>query len=135
MDHNIESKPSEKATRPRGIIVVALLMILFGLAEIATGFSHNFIGLVTSHAGFATSLGIALGSFYFIGGLLILVKKKWAAILAIVFLGGDVLGRITMVLTGLYPVNSFLQTFAIVVGTSLAVFFAVYIGMKLRFFG
>ena len=33
-------------TRPWGIVIVAVLMILFGLAEIATGLTHNFLGLV-----------------------------------------------------------------------------------------
>jgi hypothetical protein len=110
-------------------------MILFGLAEVATGFTHNFIGLITSQARFATYLGVALGVFYFTAGVLILTsKRKWAAVSAIVLLCADVIGRIAMILTGLYPVNSFLQTFAIVIGTSLAAFFAVYIGLKLKFF-
>jgi hypothetical protein len=110
-------------------------MVLFGLAEVATGFTHNFIGLVTSQARFATYLGVALGVCYFTAGLLIMLsRKKWAAVLAIVLLCADVIGRIAMILTGLYPVNSFLQTFAIVIGTSLAAFFAIYIGWKLKFF-
>ena len=72
--------------------------------------------------------------FYFIGGLLILTKKKWAALTAIVLLGGDVIGRIAMVLTGLYPLDSLKQTFAILMGTAIAVFFAIYIGVKLKSF-
>jgi hypothetical protein len=31
--------------RPRGIIVVALLMIVFGCAEVVTALTHNFFGL------------------------------------------------------------------------------------------
>ena len=34
--------------RPTGIMVVAILMIVFGLAEIATGFTHNFLGLLST---------------------------------------------------------------------------------------
>lgn len=134
VNQDIEAKQATKETRPRGVSIVAALMILFGFAEIATGFTHNFIGLITSRASISTYLGIALGMFYFIGGLLILMKKKWGAITAIVLLCGDVIGRIAMVLAGLYPVNSFVQTFAIVIGTALAIFFAIYIGLKLRFF-
>jgi hypothetical protein len=79
-------------------------------------------------------LGVALGLFYFLGGLLVLSTKKWAAISAIVLLCGDVIGRIGMVLAGLYPVDSFKQSFAIVMGTSIAVFFAFYIVLKFKSF-
>ena len=110
-------------------------MILFGLAEVGTGITHNFIGVVsTSEANVSTYLGVALGLFYFTGGVLILTKRKWAALTAIVFLCADVIGRIGMVVAGLYPGNSFQQTFAIVVGTAIAAFFAIYIGLKLKCF-
>jgi hypothetical protein len=66
--------------------------------------------------------------------LLLFTKKSWAAILAIGLLCGDVLGRIAMLLFGLYPVNSFRQKFGIVAGTTIADFFAIYIGLKLKSF-
>lgn len=134
MNQNNTGKQAVAEIRPRGIPIVAALMILFGLAEVATGFTHSFIGLITSQASMSTYFGVALGLFYCGAGLLVLTKKKWGAITAVVLLGGDVLGRMAMVLAGLYPVNSFVQTFAILVGTSLAVFFAIYIGLRLRFF-
>ena len=40
----------------------------------------------------------------------------------------------TVVMTGLYPFNSFLQTFSIIVGTTIAVIFAIYIGVKWKSF-
>jgi hypothetical protein len=121
--------------RPLGILIVAILMILFGAAEVATGFTHNFIGQVsTTKSTLSTWLGVALGLFYAIGGVLVLTKRKGATITAIVLLCGDVLGRIGMVLAGLYPLSSFKQTFAIVVGTAIALFFAIYIGLKLKVF-
>ncbi len=110
-------------------------MIVFGLAEVVTGFRHEFFGLTTAQATLSTYLGVALGLFYCIGGFLILTNKRWAALLAVVLLCGDVIGRIAMVVTGLYPLNSFLQTFAIIAGTAIAVFFAIYIGLKLKSFG
>ena len=122
------------AVRPRGILIVAILMILFGVAEVLTGFTHNFIGLVsTTQASMATYLGVTLGAFYSIGGVLILTTRKWA-IAAIVLLALDVTGRIAMVLTGLYPLDSVSQTIAILIGTAIAAFFAIYIGLKLKFF-
>jgi hypothetical protein len=135
MTQDISNKQSVRETRPLGITIVAVLMMLFGLAEVVTGFRHEFFGLTTAQVEISTYVGVSLGLFYFVGGLLILTKKKWAAVVAIVLLCGDVIGRIAMVIIGLYPVNSFLQTFAIIVGTSIAAFFAVYIGLKLKFFG
>jgi hypothetical protein len=42
-------------TRPLGITVVAVLMIVFGLAEVATGFTHDFLGIIiTANAALST---------------------------------------------------------------------------------
>ncbi len=77
---------------------------------------------------------MALGFFYVLGGILILTRRSWAALLAIILLCGDVLGRIAMVVFGLYPLDSFRQSFGIIVGTVIAAFFAVYVGLKLKSF-
>jgi hypothetical protein len=92
--------------RPRGITIVAVLMILFGLAEVVTGFTHNFFGIITSSINIFTYSAAAIGAFYVVGGLLILTMKKWAAALAIVLLVADIVGRVSLVVTGLYPLNS-----------------------------
>jgi hypothetical protein len=135
MAQYISGKRSAGIPHPVGITIVAVIIILFGLAEVGTGFTHNFIGVVsTSETSISTYLGVALGLFYFTGGVLILTKRKWAAITAIVLLCGDVIGRVSMVMAGLYPVNSFKQTFAIIIGTLIAVFFVTNIGLKLKFF-
>ena len=116
--------------RPPGIAIVAVLMIVFGLVEIATGFRHRFFGVSTSQATMATFAGAAIGALYAVAGLLILSMKKWAAGLAIVLLIADIGGRIAMVATALYPVNSFMQTLAIILGTSIVAAFAIYVGFK-----
>ncbi|MGA7329554.1 MAG: hypothetical protein WBX25_35005 [Rhodomicrobium sp.] len=117
--------------RPVGITIVAALMIVFGLAEVVTGFPHNFLGLVaTADAPLATYAAVGIGGFYAAGGFLLLRTQKWAARLAMVSLIGVITGRITMVLAGLYPMASFLQSFSIVTGTAIAIFFGIYIGSK-----
>jgi len=63
-------------TFPIIIIIIAILMIIFGLAEVVTGFTHQFFGLTTTQADVSTYLGVALGFFYFIGGILVITKKK-----------------------------------------------------------
>ena len=37
-----------QAFRPFGINIIAILMILFGFAELVTGFTHNFFGISTT---------------------------------------------------------------------------------------
>ncbi len=121
-------------SRLRGISIVAVLMILFGLAEVVTGFTHNFFGITTTSRTIFTSSAAAIGVFYAAAGLLILTMKKWAAVLAIVLLIADVVGRVALVVTGLYPTDSFLNTFSIIAGTAIAVIFAIYIGWKWKSF-
>lgn len=109
-------------------------MILFGLAEVVTGFTHNFFGITTSAEALFTYSGVALGAFYAIAGAVILTMRRWAAVLAIILLIADVVGRITLTVTGLYPTDSFKNTFAIIDGTVIAAFFTIYIGLKMRSF-
>jgi hypothetical protein len=125
-----ENSGQIKVRFPVSIVVVAVIMILFGLAEIVTGLSHSFFGLITTPSDASTLLGVLLGFFYFAGGIFLLTKRKWAAGAAIALLCVDVIGRVAMVLVGLYPLTSFRQTFAIVVGTAIAAFFAIYVGLR-----
>ena len=68
---------------PVDIIVIAGLMIIFGFAEIATGFTHNFLGLLSTASAVASTFGgVGIGAFYAIGGFFLLTTKKWAAIVA-----------------------------------------------------
>lgn len=121
-------------TLPTGIKIAAILMIVFGLAEIVTSFRHEFFSLTTSQTTISTIIGSIIGTFYFASGFLVLTQKRKMAIVAIALLIADAIGRISMVVTGLYPIGSVLQTFAIMTGTSIVVFFAIYIGLKLKHF-
>jgi hypothetical protein len=76
METNIEMEKRNSTIHPLGVTIVALLLIIFGIAEIGTGFSHNFFGISTSVSSIFTLLGIALGSFYAIAGLLILKYEE-----------------------------------------------------------
>lgn len=116
---------------PWGVTLVAVLMILFGLAEVATGFTHSFLGLIsTADVTLATYGAAIVGALYAVGGLLLLTMKKQAARLAMACLVLVIIGRVALILTGLYQLTSFLQDLSIIVGTALAVIFAVYIGQK-----
>ncbi len=128
------SSSSRLTQIPRSLLVIAVLMVLFGLAEIVTSFTHSFFGLTTSQVLFSTVLGVILGACYLASGLLLFTGSRWAATVAIFLLCVDVIGRIAMVLTGLYPLGSFRQGFAIVVGTALAACFAAYIAVRRKSF-
>jgi hypothetical protein len=120
---------------PTDIVIIAVLMVVFGLAEIVTGFTHSFLGLLSTASAVASTFGgVGIGAFYAIGGFFLLTTKKWAAIVAEICLILVIVGRISLVAFGYYPLNSFLQTFSIIIGTAIAIFFAIYIGVRWRYF-
>ena len=112
---------STASRRPRGLTIVAILMILFGLIEVVTAFTHSFVGISTSPTLLFTASAAAIGLCYAVGGGLILTMKQRAAALAIVLLIADILGRIALVVAGLYPLNSLEQVIGMVGGTAIAV--------------
>jgi hypothetical protein len=116
--------------RPWDLITIAALMILFGLAEVVTSFTHSFFGITTMRGIVSTSAGVLIGTLYVAAGVLCLSMKRWAATLAIGCLGVDILGRMAMVVTGLFPINSPYQTVAISVGKIVAAAFGLYIWTK-----
>jgi hypothetical protein len=121
-------------SRPRGITVVATLMILFGVAEVFTGlFLGHRIGVSEANSTVFAYEGPTIGALYVIGGFLLLTGKKWAAGLAEMCLAADVVGRVHLVLTGVYPFVG-LAAVAVVIGTVIAICFGIYIGLKWRFF-
>ncbi len=105
-------------------------MIVFGIAEVVTGLNHNFFGVTTTQGSASARIGVTLGLLYFAAGVLTSTMRRWAAWLAIGCLVVDVIGRLAMVVTGLYPTSSVKQVLAIVVGTALAGLFALYIWHK-----
>lgn len=131
------SQPTISAARPRlgwRIIIPACLMILFGLAEVVTAFSHTFFGITTTANVSDTVLSAAIGLIYAIAGAIILTMKKWAAALAIILLIADIIGRVALVVTGLFPTDTPKNTFSVVAGTVIVALFAVYIGWRWRSF-
>jgi hypothetical protein len=101
-------------------------MIIFGFAEIITGLTHNFFGLHTAHGALSTYIGASIGAFYAAAGFIILTMKRRATIWAIVLLLVVVVGRVSVVMTGLYPINTPRQAVAMILGTSIAAGFAIF---------
>jgi hypothetical protein len=116
--------------RPRGLTVVAVLMVLFGIAEMTTGLTHDFLGITTAPGGPATAAALVLGGAYAAAGLLLLPMRRAAAGLAVILLAAIIAGRLASVALGLLPLNSPLQIVSIVAGTSVVALFALYIGWR-----
>ena len=123
-----------KAIHRFGIATVAFLMTLFGLAEIVTSFTHNFFGVSTTRGAFSAYANAGVGALYAVAGVLILSMKKRYVAIALGCLALDVVGRIALVVTGFFPINTFRQTGAMVAGTTIVIIFAAYIGSKWKQF-
>lgn len=112
--------------------IVAALMIVFGAAEVVTGVRHEFFGLVTSADAASTAIGVALGSCYIAAGVLVLTNTRAALYAAAILLLVDIVGRLVMTFSGLYPTNTTQQLFGIIAGTVVAVAFLVIVLFKVR---
>lgn len=121
---------TKRVVRPSGIIIAGVLMIVFGIAEVATGFTGHFLGgiSVTTSTEY-TIAAAAAGSCYSLAGVFILTMRKWGAGLGIIFLCAELLGRVYLVSTGLYPFSGTDES-AVIAGSIIAVLFALYIGLR-----
>lgn len=124
-----------RGERTLGIVVVSGLMILFGLAEVATGITGSFLGVIAAHRTLAYTLAsVTIGLFYTAAGFLVLAMRKWATGAAIGLLVSDIVGRITLVAVGLFPFTG-VDAYSIVAGTVIAAVFAGYLGWHWDQFG
>ncbi len=118
-------------TYSRGLLVVALLSMVFGLVEVETAFAHNFAGVVSTTQGDASAYWSAtVGSSYAIAGIFLLTRRRWGADVAVLFFAADIVGRVGLVVTGLYPLNSLENDAAILFGTLIAALFGVYVALR-----
>jgi hypothetical protein len=76
------------SSRSFGVAAVAFLIIAFGAAEVATSITHEFFGLSVAPVAVASFASAAVGILYAAAGLLLLLMKRWAALLAIALLVG-----------------------------------------------
>ena len=125
---------SKSSLRFWDVRVISALMIMFGIAEVYTGFSHNFFGIITQPTAASTYAGAALGLLYAVAGGLCIVRKRWTLWAAIISLIVVVIGRVAMVVLGYFPTTTDKQTFSIVAGTAIAALFALYIWLQRKRF-
>jgi hypothetical protein len=120
----------ELSRRLAGMPVISALMILFGVAEALAALTHHFFGVRLVEDHFASYAGAAIGTLYAVAGLLVLTMKKIAVAAAIVLLVLVIAGRISMLLAGLYLIDTTKQILALSGGTAIAAGFAVHIGLQ-----
>jgi hypothetical protein len=92
------------------------------------------ISIHTTQGVTSAYIGAIIGALYAAAGFIIFTRSRYKALLAIALLVVVIAGRITMVMSGLYPFETFRQTGAIVLGTSIAAGFAIYIGIRMSVF-
>jgi|SRR5208282_2817824 len=121
--------------RPTGITIAAVYAIIAGMGEVIVGFSGNYLGILSIPLTPAAAYPAAIsGVFYILGGLsLFITRKKWGAVLSIIFISAEILGRVYLVAAGLFPINRS-NVFDIIVGAAIAVTVIFYIGWKWKSF-
>jgi hypothetical protein len=115
--------------RPKDVIVVAVLLIVFGLGEIWVGMFGNFLGILSQSIPPSAATAIVC-AFYSLGGVALLVtRRQWGTILSLIFIGAEVLGRAYLVATGVAPSHG-ADFYKIVVGAIIAIGFMSYIALR-----
>lgn len=121
-------------SKPRhlGIILVSIFAIVSGINEVVVGLSGNFLGILSKPIppSFRT---VIVGAFYSLAGLFLLTMKKWGAVLGILFLCAEVLGRIYLVWGGIAPSKGG-DALKILVGGLIALALAVYVWLQWKKF-
>ena len=121
-------------SKPRrlGIILISIFAIVSGINEVVVGLTGNFLGILSKNIppSFAT---VIVGAFYSLAGVFLLTMKKWGAVLGILFLSAEVLGRIHLVLSGIAPSKGG-DAFKILVGGLIAFVLVVYVEFQWKKF-
>ncbi len=118
--------------RRTGITIVAGYCIFAGLSEVWVGITGNWMGLLSKplKPSFWTAL---VGIFYVAAGISLLPKRRTGALLGIVFILLEVLGRVQLVRIGTYPSRGpdFVKS---VIGGAIAILVVVYLATQWRKF-
>jgi hypothetical protein len=123
---------SSSRGRHVGITLIAVFAILCGLGEVVVGFTGNYTGILSKNLGPSTATGV-VGILYGLGGLSLLTSKKWGAALGILFIGGESLGRVDLVLTGTAPSQG-ADALTILIGGAIALAIILYIRSQWKTF-
>jgi hypothetical protein len=121
----ISAKP-----RRTGIAIVCGYCLFAGLSEIWVGITGNWMGLLAQplKPSFRTAL---VGAFYVAAGISLLSKRRTGALLGVVCVLLEVLGRVHLVRTGRFP-STGPDSQKNVVGGAIAILIVAYLITQLR---
>jgi hypothetical protein len=112
--------------RSIGIIVIIIFTIVSGINEMWVGIAGNWMGILAKSLkpSLATTI---VGAFYCLAGLsIIITRKKWGAIISLIFIGLEVVGRFYLMIIGVAPSHG-IDFIKIIVGSVIAVAIMIYI--------
>ena len=104
--------------------MVAIFAVIAGLGEVVVGFTGNTFGILSKDLKPNAATAI-VGAFYCLGGLSLLTMKKWGAVLGIVFISAEILGRVYLVSFGIGPSRGE-DVVKIVIGGAIALGVVLY---------
>lgn len=123
------SASTKTPRRPTDILVLAVILIIFGLGEIWVGFFGNYLGILSKSIPPSVATAV-VGFFYCLGGFMLLItRRSWGTILSLIFVGCEVLGRAYLVVIGVAPAKG-PDLVKIIIGGLIAVGFMGYIGLR-----
>lgn len=115
--------------RPKDVLALAAVLIVFGLGEVWVGAFGNYLGILAKSIPPSPATAI-VGSFYCLGGLVLLVTRRiCGTILSLVFIGFEVLGRVYVVEIGIAPSRG-PDLAKIVIGGLIAIGFMLYLSWR-----
>ena len=125
---DFSNKALQQKTNRLGITVVAIYAIFAGLAEVYVGLTGNFLGILSTPLKPAIET-VIIGACYLLGGLFLGTKRKWGAILGMLFIFVEILARINAIRAGVVPAGG-VDFIKVVIGAAIAVFVILYIASQ-----
>jgi hypothetical protein len=103
------------------------------LGEVVVGFTGNYLNILSTTIAPANST-VVIGAFYILGSVsLFVTRRKWGAVLSILFIGAEILGRVYLVMIAIAPASG-PDAIKILIGGVIAFALILYIGFKWKSF-
>jgi hypothetical protein len=118
--------------RHLGVTLASLFAIGCGINEIIVGFTGNFLGILSKPIPSSVAT-VVVGVFYSLAGVSLLTMKKSGALLGIVFLSAEIMGRIYLIVAGIAPSQGG-DAFKILIGGLVALALIAYVGFQWKEF-
>src|SRR5262245_15174708 len=102
--------------------------IISGLTEVVVGLTGHTFGILSKDLKPNAATAV-VGAFYSLGGLSLLTMKKWGAVLGILFISAEILGRMYLVSIGTDP-STGRDAIKIVIGGVIAFGLILYVSSQ-----